>query len=409
MLKKITKYLSSLKLEYSKDFILFAIGFFITSIIALAISVFVNKSLDQENLGKLTYYKSLLELLSYACTLLLYRSYLRFNVSGINEYLFKVVKIASIFAIIVIAISAFVLTGSIFSVLFAFFVLYEERLYFFRSLLATSKLNVLRIGAALITLVSVLVITFFYELRSDLVLFSYGIGFLISLFLIKSPKKIIVAEKPKTDHEVDLKTILLFSFPALAATLIKVSQDFFSQFLIKEYFDFTEVSKFSIALRVLLSVKMFSSLLMMYYPSVYFREIQRKNKVTIKKIRLYMSLSMTIVSIFAIIFAKQLYILMGAGEYLEYILFFKILVLAELINVIGGFYGTYLSYAIKTHLSMIFYFAATVVNIIILVSLLKSNGIITAAIGILISNIILLAFHLLVSRRMEVKFLKTNE
>ena len=409
MFKKIFKGLPALKSDYSKDFISFAIGFIITSILALLVSVMVNKSLDKENLGRLTYYKSMLELLSYTFTLLVYRSYLRFNVSGINEYLFKVVKLISVFSIIAIAVVAFLITGSTFSILFAFFVLYEERLYFFRSLLSTQKLNILRIGAAFITLISVSFITCFYELRTELVLFSYGLGFMISFFLLKNPERKIISEKLETDFEVDLKKILLFSMPALAATLIKASQDFFSQFLIKEYFDFIEVSKFSIALRVLLSVKIFSSLLMMYYPSVYFREIQRKNEKMIKKIRLYMSLMMLVVSFFAIIFANQLYIIMGAGDYIEYLVFFRILVFSELLNVVGGFYGTYLSYSLKTYVSMIIYFVSAVVNIIILLSLLKSSGIITAAVGILISNSILFFFHILVSRKMEVNYLSTQE
>jgi O-antigen/teichoic acid export membrane protein len=275
MIKKSILRFSLFQSYYSKDFIWFALGFFLTSFIALITSIVVNKNLDQENLGKLTYYKSLLELLSYVFTLLLYRSYLRFNAIKVSALTLKIVKSVSLFAVFVLSFISYFLTDSIFSVLFAFLIFYEERLYFFRSIMATSKLNLLRIGASGITLGSVLFITYFYSLKSDLVLFAYGLGFLITLFLLKSDfSKAEIEDK----EEVTLKKLLLFSLPALGSTLIKVSQDFGSQFFIKSFFDFSQLSTFSIALRVLLSVKLFSSLLMMYYPSIYFREIQKKKQ-----------------------------------------------------------------------------------------------------------------------------------
>ena len=406
MIRKIFQRFPALQSSYSKDFIWFAFGFFVTSFIALFTSIFVNKNLDQENLGKLTYYKSLLELLSYVFTLVLYRSYLRFNAKGVSLFTMRVVKSVSLFAVFALLLISYFLTDSIFSVLFAFFVFYEERLYFFRSVMATAKLNVLRIGAAAITLGTIIFITYFYGLRSDLVLFAYGLGFLITLFLLKSD---FSSEKHEEKEDVTLKKLLLFSLPALGSMLIKVSQDFGSQFFIKTFFDFTEVSTFSIALRVLLSVKLFSSLLMMYYPSIYFREIQKKNKAFISKIRLYMSSFMMVVCALAIVFANQLYVLMGAREYLDHVLFFRILVFSELLYIIGGFFGTYLAHIIKTHISMMVFFISAVINILILVIFLKTYGVIIAALGILVANIFIFLFHMVYTRRLENEFLATAD
>jgi O-antigen/teichoic acid export membrane protein len=268
--------------------------------------------------------------------------------------------------------------------------------------MATSKLNLLRIGASGITLGSVLFITYFYSLKSDLVLFAYGLGFLITLFLLKSDfSKAEIEDK----EEVTLKKLLLFSLPALGSTLIKVSQDFGSQFFIKSFFDFSQLSTFSIALRVLLSVKLSSSLLMMYYPSIYFREIQKKNKKFISMIRLYMSSFMILICALAIIFAEHLYILMGASEYLEYVLFFRILVISELLFITGSFFGTYLAHIIKTKISLLVFFISAIINILILFVFLKSYGVIIAAMGILMSNLFIFLFHIVYTRRLENEFL----
>jgi O-antigen/teichoic acid export membrane protein len=392
--------LPGLNSKYGKDFIHFAIGFFITSFIALFTSIYVNKNLNQENLGRLTYYKSLLELLSFVFTFLLYRSYLRFNAQGVSRVAVRIVRAVSIFAVLALSIASFVLTDSVFAVFFAFFVLYEERLYFFRSIMDTGRLNILRIGAAAITFASVFFINYFYHLEGELVLMSYGLGFLISLFLFKKSDPV-----RENNEEVSLKKILLFSLPALGSVLIKVSQDFWAQFFIKEYFDFSLVSTFSIAMRVLLAVKLFSSLLMMYYPSIYFREIKKKNRTLIHKIRLYMSGFMMLVCTVAIIFANQLYVLMGANEYLDYVLYFRILVLAELLFIIGGFFGTYLAYILKTHVSMVVFGLGSVINITLLLIFLQSHGVVVAAYAILATNIFIFSFHVFYTRRLEGNYL----
>jgi O-antigen/teichoic acid export membrane protein len=397
---------SLLQNKYYRDFIWFAIGFFITSFIALFTSILVNRNLDQENLGKFTYYKSLLELLTYVFTLVLYRSYLRFNAKNVSMYVVRIVKAFSLFAVFILLFVSYFLTGSIFSILFAFFVYYEERLYFFRSIMATVKLNILRIGASLVTLITVLCITFFYTLSSDLVLFAYGLGFLITLFLMKSD---FTSTEPEGHEDVSLKKLLVFSLPALGSMLIKVFQDFGAQFFIKSVFSFEQVSTFSIALRVLLSVKLFSSLLMMYYPSIYFKEIQKKNAKVISNIRMYMSVVIMMVCLFAIVFANELYVLMGARDYLDYVLYFQILVFSEFLYTTGGFFGTYLAHILKTHLTMLVFSISAVINLVILILFLKTYGVVIAALGIMVSNVFMFCFHMCYTRRLENEFLRKEE
>jgi O-antigen/teichoic acid export membrane protein len=395
--------ISKKKAKYYLDFFFFAIGFFVSSLLALFISVNVNSELSKPELGKLSYNKSALELCAYILTLTIYRSYLRFNVNGLSAVLHHYVNIVCKVALVILAIVAVFFTGSIITILFAFFVLFEQKLYLNRSLMAVKRLNLLKIGAAGVTLIAILIFSNYYTLTSDYVLFAYGLGFLVAVFFSSKSFK-----RHDDSAVLNLKTVLLFSFPALGAILVKLSLDVSAQFLLKEFFDFEEVSKFAIALRVLLSVKLFSSLFMMFYPPIYFREIQNKNGSFIEKIRLSLIGLMLIVSVLAYIFAHQIYQLMGAYEYLEYVNIFRLLIIAEFVFVSGSLYSTYLSYALKPHVSLIIYAIGAIVNVTLLFLFLKSKGIEFAAYSVLISNICIVVAQFFTAVRWERHYLQQD-
>lgn len=404
LLKKLLKFAGKTKLRYYIDFFYFSIGFFFSTFLALLTTILINKNLSKAELGEFSYNKSILELFAYFFTLTIYRSYLRFNINGVSIVLKRIVSLITKIAILLLIALAFYLTNSIMATLFAFFIIFEERTYFTRSLMNTVGFNKIKIGAAFLTVSTVFFFCQFGRISADKVLFSYGVGFLIALLFYKK-------KYPENNDKGKLttKTILLFSIPALGSILIKWSMDVTAQFLLKEYFDFVEVSKFAVALRVLLIVKLFSNLLMMYYPMVYYREIQKRNKVLISKMRFGISLLMFLISLLAFYFAKEIYWLMGASSYLEYLSIFRILLIAEFIFLLGNLWGTYLGFALKTHISLFIYATGSLTNILILLFALKEYGINVAAYSILISNIIILILVLFFVKRQESKYLSILE
>jgi hypothetical protein len=394
--------LSKDKARYFIDFIVFGIGFFMSTGIALCISKIVNKNMTKEELGLYNYNKSLLEFAAYASSLLLYRGYLRFNITGNNISLFNKVKFVNFIAFVFLEILAYYLTRSYWALLFPFFIFYEERLYFFRSLMIVKKVNFLKISSSLLSLSLLLIFLHFNFIEPNFVLFAYGLGFILALLFYFNKKKI------KKDFEIiTWRKILFYSLPGLGAVIVRLSLDVSSQYLIKSEFDLIELSKYAIATRVLLSIKLFSSLLMMFFPILYFREIKIKNINFINRTRI-MSLSlMLLIVILSIIFRNQIYWLMGASDYMEYSYMYSFLVISEFFFVIAGLWGIYLSYALKTHVTLLIYLLGAVFNIIILGLFLPLYGIIVAPLSILTTNIFMATLMFIVSFRMERKFLKS--
>ncbi|QJP34913.1 hypothetical protein F0365_11180 [Nonlabens sp. Ci31] len=394
--------LSKDKARYFIDFIVFGIGFFMSTGIALCISIIVNKNMTKEELGLYNYNKSLLEFAAYASSLLLYRGYLRFNITGNNISLFNKVKFVNFIAFVFLEILAYYLTRSYWALLFPFFIFYEERLYFFRSLMIVKKVNFLKISSSLLSLSLLLIFLHFNFIEPNFVLFAYGLGFILALLFYFNKKKI------KKDFEIiTWRKILFYSLPGLGAVIVRLSLDVSSQYLIKSEFDLIELSKYAIATRVLLSIKLFSSLLMMFFPILYFREIKIKNINFINRTRI-MSLSlMLLIVILSIIFRNQIYWLMGASDYMEYSYMYSFLVISEFFFVIAGLWGIYLSYALKTHVTLLIYLLGAVFNIIILGLFLPLYGIIVAPLSILTTNIFMATLMFIVSFRMERKFLKS--
>lgn len=391
------------EIRYGIDFIGFTIGFIFSTLFALFISIVINDNLSKSELGKFSYTKTALEICAYLLTFIAYRSYLRFNINGVSVVLKNFVSKIRIAALVALGIITYIMTNEPLSVVFILFIIHEEQIYLHRSLMKISALNKIRVGSALITLLAIYIINSFFKLTAEFALFSYGFGYSISLYYLFS-------RYPLNDdrNSLEIKTILLFSLPALGSLLVKLSLDFTGQFLLKEFFNFEEVSKFAIALRVLLSVKLFSNLLMMFYPTLYFKEIERFNINFIYRLRHFMVALMFFVSLIAFIFSESIYILMGASAYLNDIIIFRIMIIAELIFVIGNIWSTYLSYAIKTYVSLAIYFSGGFFNFLVLYCYLDKYGIIIVPISYLFSNIIIVIFQYFTGYKWEKKYINQN-
>lgn len=99
---------------------------------------------------------------------------------------------------------------------------------------------------------------------------------------------------------------------------------------------------------------------------------------------------------------------MGASAYLNDIIIFRIMIIAELIFVIGNIWSTYLSYAIKTYVSLAIYFSGGFFNFLVLYCYLDKYGIIIVPISYLFSNIIIVIFQYFTGYKWEKKYINQN-
>lgn len=386
--------------NYIFDFQTYLVGFIIATLIGLVLSVYLNKTLKPDDMGRFSYLRSMSDMLFVLFTLNMYSNYLRYNVNGVNKKLYGIVQKINIVAIVLSICIIFYESRSPFAILYAFFIVYQERLYLFRSTMKMGKLNIVRIITISITLSLVFVFNQLGLLNANLVLASYGIGYIVT-FLV--PKDIYYENE---SEKTTLISILKFALPVYATTLLSTFQVYITQFLLKSRYDYETLANFAIAQRALLVMSVFTSMLIMFYPSVYYREIQAKRISVINKMRISVTMVVLILAVLFVLLKNYVYMFMGASAYIETVGIFVVLVMAQAIMVTTNFWSNFISYSLKTYITMIVSSITVLLNISLVFVLLKFIGLIGAAYAILISNIFYCIMMNFIALRDEQKYLR---
>lgn len=400
--QKISKYLGNDILKYITDLVNFGFWYFVSAGISLIIAIIVNKSLVPEELGRYSYQKSIIDLCASLVSINIYNAYLRFNTKGASVVLSSLTSKITKTGIIVLAIIIFIVTKSFIAIFYALFLIYSDRFYYARSLMDIKASNRIRMYSVCVTAI-IIVLPFIlkFNLNASYIFLAYGIGYGLMVLFKKS-------KYPKYDDtgELTYKTILLFALPGFGLVIVNWLINLSGQAMIKAYYGYVEVANFAIAQRTIAVIKLFSSLLIMFYPMVYYREIEQKNAKSLAILRTSMIILMLVVGGLAFIFSKQIYILLGAGKYIEYVHFFRLLVISEIIYTITSFYSAYLGFVIQTYKMLIVCSIGAIVNLGLLFLFLQKEGLIVAPVAILVSNIIMAIMLFCLSYPGERKYLK---
>lgn len=391
--------------KYLIDFSSFGFWYMISSFLALIINVLINYSLEPIEYGKYSYNRSILELSASVLSLNIYASYLRFNVNGVSIVLKKYVCRITVIALLLLGAIVLYLTRSLLALPYILFLLYNERSYMARSVMDIKSVSVLRVGACLMTLF-ILSLLFYTKntINSNIVLSSLGIGYALSLFFYNQKYR-------EVDDKgvLSLKQILLFVLPSATIIIVNWLINLSGQVFIKHAYGYVDVANYAIAQRIISIIKLVSSMFMMFYPVVYFKEMNTKNYASVHKIRKYIIFLMTAITLFAFVFSKQLYCIMGASKYSDYIIYFNILLFSEWLFTISSFYAQYLAFVLKTHITLIICSVGAFINLAILYLFLNRYGVITAAYAVLISNIVMSIFYFFLSYRKEKEYMCKNQ
>lgn len=388
--------------SYVKEFLGFAAGYFIAAFLSFLIISTVNKLLEPSEMGRYSYYKSIYELLFAVLSFNIYSAYLRFNIKGENKKLTRIVLPITILATIILGIVIGITMKCFVCSLFSLIILYSERMYYFRSLLDIKKLNWIRITPALLTLAILFIFAYIQDiqLNSSRVFIAYGIGYSFVLFFFRN-------NKYKVDEtNIQFKKILAYSVPSVGLVVVDWVLNLSSQILIKQYFSFAELSNYAIAQRLLLVVKLFTGLFLMFYPMLYFKEIDKRNSKFISKTRGLILSTILLIVLFFFMFSKYVYLVMGAESYISHQNIFKVLLFSEFFKVSSSIFGLFLSYRIQTYKNLIILSVGSIINVIILFVFLEKYGLMVAAYANLLSNVIICGLYIIFSYRLESKFLK---
>ena len=147
----------------------------------------------------------------------------------------------------------------------------------------------------------------------------------------------------------------------------------------------------------------------MFFPMVYYREIDKKNASFLLKFRGILTIAFFVLVLLLIIFREQAYIIMGARNYIQYSGLFVVLSVAQLLSIISNFWNTFLGYSLKTHITMLVSIVTIFINIGLLLLLIKPLGIYAAAYAILISNVLNGIVLIGISMYYEKKFIASDK
>lgn len=361
-------------------------GFITGGIIAIILGYIgnyvINKNLSKEDLGLFSYYYNLLTLLTAIFSLNIYTSYLRFNTNKYNKFQLKRnVKSVSIIATLALGIVIYMISQNILITLFSFLILFNERTYFFRSEKDILKMNSIKYISSIVLVIGLLFQIKVSNLTFDKALFSYGIGYIISVVLgiffenrIKDNKTI-----ENNAESINIKKLLRYSIPVSLTVVVTWISHVSDQIIMKESLSLTELGTYAISYRIIIVIQIFTSLFLLYYPMLYFEEADKRNYSLIKKIRNIFIIILLLLTIALIFGRKYVYIILGASQYLSYTNIFVYLVIAEFMRIVAGLFLTFRSYTLQTWYSLIAIGIPSIIQVIMNIIFIPKYGIYFAA------------------------------
>ena len=389
-----------------KNFKNFFAGGIIAIILGYVSNFLINKNLSTSELGLFSYYFNIMVLLTNVLSLGIFQAYLRFNTDEYNIIqLKKIIKLGSIVTTLIVFIISYAAFKNILISSFSAIILFNERIYFYRSALQIRRMNFIKYLSSLFLILFLFILIKLNLFRHDSVLLGYGLAYLIiaSFFNLWRNKSSI---QNTTTHvkEINLTVILKYTIPLAITSLVTWVASVSDQMIIKEYLTPDDLGNYAISYRIIIVIRIFTSLFLLYFPMLYFEEAKKQNFSSIRKIRLIFIVILMAVTIFLIFFRNYLYIFLGASNYLSYTSIFIFLAIAEFIKIISELFLTFRSYSLQTYYSTIAVGAIATVSVLLNLIFIPIYGIYAAAVIQVISAITYLTLSFFIAIKPEKKY-----
>ena len=328
-----------------RSFLEFGIGYALMLAVNLLVVREINRTLTKVEMGRFSFISSLVQLLMPVVTFSAQQAYVRFQKehqisAALRKFLLPFFWTASL----ILAVLVFCLTRSWLAVLYACAPLFVEKTYLLRCQLCIGRMNVLQVLSQLVILAALLIGCRYFKFTADIVLGLYGMSYLTAVFFL--PRKF-------SDDAVEKHDVLRYLWPIVFTTLCTAFLANCSVIIARYFFDDATVGSIGVAARMALSFNCMFDFFMMFYPLIYMREAAKNN---FKLIALYRRIIMLIAfTLFAgmVLCGKYIYLILGAGKYLDSTMLFVILAGVILFNFIANIYWLYFDYEIKTWKNML--------------------------------------------------------
>lgn len=341
--------------EDFRQFAWFAVGYCAILVLGYLVLRQINLTLSKEEMGRFSYVAGLVTIVMPVLYVAAPQAYLRFHDNHtVSRRLQRM--LLPLFLISAVGIGAIVWwkTGSAFALVYVAYPFFNERLFIMRSQMRTGAVNAMKAAELAVPFLGIVAFSRVFTIDAAAVLAFYGLGYAVSFLF---PLRLTDSEAP------DRRTVTRFLVPVVFTTLVAALIENLTVVMGKSLLGYEAAAQIGVAARNLIFIKALFSLLQMFYPVVYFREMKLRHWGTARLYRAFILAIATVAVGGMIVFAPILYRMTGASAYLDSCGIFMILAVAFALDFIFETYGLYFQYEIKT-------WKATIVKSIFLVVLL---------------------------------------
>lgn len=393
-----------------RKFASFGIGSIVAILISYLTTFILNKELERQSMGEYSYIFNILNLSFQVVSLTMYSSYLRFMV---GYDFFKVVRFIKLYlyASTVLFFFAIYFVYDDWRLLpFVLVILFNERLYFFRSKLDIGKYNFLNVLQKVIYLLALMFFIYYlkYSLAgNDVILYlgiSYAIAYLVSLLVGQKEQNTQNNSQP-----VAMKTIYVFSLVTMFTTVLNWVLSVSDQIVIEWFYGAEALAPYAVSFRVVSFIGLFTSIFISYYPTLYFREFESgkfANAMLFRRLFIGLLIFVTIV---LFIFSDLAYKALGAADYLDELDYFYWLLFGELLRVIASIYMTYRTFRLQQGYIFASLSLVALLNVVLNIIFIPQYGPIAAAVSTFLSFVVYFFLSMVFSFLPEKRYIATVE
>lgn len=380
----------------------FAFGGVFTILLGYISTYLINKNLSKQDLGLFSFHQNVMILLTSIFSMGVHHAYLRYNNESVNQkQLAKIIRKITFISTIGLFIFSYLMFENVYISILSFIVLFNERIYFYRSSKRIRRMNVLKYFYYSILIISIYSFIHYGGIDYEKVILALGGGHLLIYIIDIVYAKYDFIQSDKSKIIIPVKKIFLYSLPLAGAEVVRWILQYSDQVLMKEFLTVIELANYAIAVRILNVIQIFTSLFLLYYPMLYFEEADKKNFKIIKSIRLWFIILLCFIAVVLILLRQQLYIVMGAEQYLNYTYLFVILIIAEVTRIVGSLFLTFRTYRLQTWFTTLTILVSAIFAITCNFIFLPRYGIIVAAIVQVVTSVIYLLLVYFLAIRQE--------
>lgn len=327
-----------------RQFLLFAFGYGIVLVLGYLVLRKINLTLSTEEMGKFSYLSGLVYVVMPVFYLAAPQAYLRFHDNHAVSPLLRR-RLLPLFSLAALGIAAILWwkTGSWAALLFAAYPFFNERLFVFRAQMRSHAVNLLKVAELLVPLGVLYLLPLAgaggWTRSAAAMLAAYGIGYCMAFVF---PLRLRDCGAP------DVRTLGRFLAPVALTTVVAALIENLTVVATKSLLGYEAAAQVGVATRNLIFTRALFSLLQMFYPVVYFREMKLGRH---RLVSLYRALVVGVAVLFVgtmSVGAPLLYRLTGAAAYVASSPVFVILSAAMLFDFLFDTYALYFQHEIRT-------------------------------------------------------------